>query len=123
PVRDGARPLVPGPALRRHGRRGAGAGGPAHATPPWPVHDATQGLRRRAQERGLDHLAVEAEAPGPLGLSRPPGPCLTMATRDRGRRIPENGAGPDDGPRGRWVEPAVGQPMEPSELDARAPLQ
>ena len=76
---DGPDSLVSGPALCHHGRRGPGAGGDAHAAPSRPVHDAAQGFRRRAEERGLDHLAVEAEARGALGLIRPgppsPAPC------------------------------------------------
>ena len=39
------------------------------AASPRTGHDAAEGLRGRAEDRGLDHLAVEAEAPGPVGLS------------------------------------------------------
>ena len=45
-VAHGAHPLVPGPALCPHGRRGAGSGRDAHAAPSRPVHDAAEGLRR-----------------------------------------------------------------------------
>ena len=44
-----------------------GAGCDALAAPSRPVHDPAQGFRRRAQKRGLDHLAVEAEAAGAGG--------------------------------------------------------
>src|SRR5262249_42170205 len=73
-VAPGTDPVVPGAAVRYHGRRGAGAGGDARAAPPRPVHDAAEGLRRRAEGRGLDHLAVAAEARGSLELRRPAHP-------------------------------------------------
>src|SRR6516162_3403466 len=63
-------PLVwGGHALFDYCGASAGAGRHAHAAPSRPEHDPAQGLRWRAQERGLDHLALEAEARGPLELS------------------------------------------------------
>ncbi len=67
-AQQGAHPVVSGPAVPPHDRRGAGAGGHAHAASSRPVHDAAQGFRRRTEERGLDHLAMEGEAAGAVEL-------------------------------------------------------
>ena len=49
--------------------RSSRAGGHALPAPPRAVHDKAQGFRRSAAERGLDHLALEAEALGPVELT------------------------------------------------------
>ena len=69
-VTDGASSVVSRSSVHHHGCRSARAGGHALSASPWAVHDAAQGFRRSAAERGLDHLAVEAEACGSVELNR-----------------------------------------------------